>query len=233
MKKKSKMVKYWLILILIFIIGLIGFLSPYGDEKWNFLFENMILLPINLILTIFAINKVLELVESERSTRRFARITKKANEHLIKIIKKNVVSIPINCQVYDASRDEIELFNEVTKSPKVFFKNELFQNNRTYQFLDGEKCYNYLGIRMIHCNIIDVEVKKYMERYELLFDENLFNQLAIFEQENFSFGILNYQTDQGKIGPLSGDLAYMQSEALKYLAEAKKLIDLLESYETR
>ena len=98
--------KYCLILVVIIVVGLIGFLAPYGDARWNFLFENMIWLPVELFLTVFAVNKVLELVEEDRSRQRFIRMMSRANRSLIKVIKRNIVSIPINCLVYDANRYE-------------------------------------------------------------------------------------------------------------------------------
>lgn len=222
--------KYWFILVAIFIVGLIGFLVPYGDARWNFLFENMIWLPVELFLTVFAVNKILELIEEDRNRQRFIRLTRKANASLIKVIKKNIVSIPINCLVHDANRDEIQLYDEIIHSPQNFFTEELFKGERIYHFDVTKKNYNYLGIKMIHCNIIDSEIKKYLDRYEFFFDDDLFNQLTIFEQKNFSFGILNYKTDLGKIGPLVGEPSFMEKEALEYLTVANDLIALLSSY---
>lgn len=223
--------KYWIILVMIFIVGLIGFLVPYGDARWNFLFENMIWLPVELFFTVFAVNKVLELIEKDRSRQRFIRMTRNANSSLIKVIKKNIVSIPINCSVHDANRDEIQLYDEIIQSPQNFFMEELFKEERVYHFDVAEKNYNYLGIKMIHCIIIDNEIKKYLDRYEFFLDDDLFKQLTVFEQKNFSFGILDYKTDLGKTGPLVGEPSFMEKEALEYLTEANDLITLLESYE--
>lgn len=223
--------KYCLILVVIIVVGLIGFLAPYGDARWNFLFENMIWLPVELFLTVFAVNKVLELVEEDRSRQRFIRMMSRANRSLIKVIKRNIVSIPINCLVYDANRYEMQLYDEIINSPQNFFTEELFKGERIYNIDGVRKEYNYLGIIMVHCDLIDYEIKKYLDRYELFFDDNLFKQLTVFEQKNFSFGILNNKTGIGRSGPLVGEPSFMENKVLKYLKEANDLITLLESYE--
>lgn len=223
--------KYWHILGAIIIVGLIGFLVPYGDVRWNFLFENMIWLPVELFLTVFAVNKVLELVEEDRGRQRFIRMTSRANSSLIKVIKRNIVSIPINCLVHDANRDEMQLYDEIINSPQNFFTEELFKGERIYNIDGVRKEYNYLGIRMVHCDFIDYEIKNYLDRYELFFDDNLFKQLTVFEQKNFSFGILNNMNDFGRIGQLVAEPGSFKKGAMEYLKEADDLITLLESYE--
>lgn len=223
--------KYWFILVAIFIVGLIGFLVPYGDARWNFLFENMIWLPVELFLTVFAVNKILELIEEDRNRQRFIRLTRKANEHLVDTIKKNVVSIPINCQVYDKDRNENQLYDKIIENPSAYFTEELFYSTRSYAYVSYEKNYNYLGIKMVHCEKIDTEIKKYIERYEPYLDDDLFNQLNIVEQKNYSFGVLNFKTDIGKIGGLSiGGIETLEKGAQEFLKEINNLVILLESY---
>lgn len=227
--------KYTIILIIIGIIGVIGFLAPYGHEKWNFIFENMIWLPFEIFITIFAINKVFELIEENRNRERFIRVTGKKNDQLIRTIKINIVGIATDSEYHDENRNEIELYNKIVDDPKLFFNTDLFTSYRTFHFTSSNDIkYNYLGILSIKCDKINTVLKEYFERYELYLDDDLFEAISNFESLNYSMGILNYKsTSLGKTNPITGDYVEMQQNAIDYIAEADKLIKLLETYKRK
>lgn len=46
--------QFFYVLIGVFAAGLIGFFLPIGEDKWNFVFENMIWFPFDIIIiTVF------------------------------------------------------------------------------------------------------------------------------------------------------------------------------------
>lgn len=236
-KNNSTWIKYLIIMLTIFISGLIGFLVPYGNIKWNFIFENMIWLPIELGFTVFAINKILELVEEKRSYEKFVRITGAKNKYLIKAIKKNIVHVAINCQTHDENRDEMKLFDKIVMNPTNYFNADLFSSNREYLVSYNpivRKTHNYNGIAYIHCHELDQRLKEYVEQFYFYFDDELFKELNNFKTLNHGFGnlshpsILNNTFDKYVVAPESYE--YLQEQALNYIDKSRKLINLLEKY---
>lgn len=229
--------KFGIVAILISLIGIVGFLIPFGDEKWNFLFENMIWLPVELTLTVFAFNKILNSIEERRNEERFIRVTSGKRESLIELIKQKIVAIPINCQYYDQDRNEIEIYDDIISNPKKYFNEDLFNSSREYMYAPNiKKQFNYSGIQHVACKEIDGKLKSFIERYELFFDDTLFELISNFEISNGSFGILNntlmYGMDSNSF-KMGGEESYLQELAIDYLNQANALIKHLESYSKR
>ncbi|MBL1228778.1 hypothetical protein IW492_05965 [Enterococcus sp. BWB1-3] len=226
-------VKYMFFLVIINLIGWVGFLLPYGNEKWNFIFENMIWLPFELLLTIFAINKIFESLEERKNRKRFVRVAGKRVDHLIDFIKRKVVAIPINCQYHDSTRDEIALYDEIIENPKKYFDETLFTSTREFLFSSNNKVeYNYMGIAHLQCLEIDSKLRKFIERYELYFDDDLFELISNFEIVNHSFGILDNTSGIGFTNYVQGDYSQLQKSAIEFVDESNRLIQLLSKYKT-
>lgn len=238
-KFKNGQKKYYItILLIIFIIGICGVRSFNGNSNWSFIFENMMWLPFELVLTIFSINKILELNEEKRNYEKFKYIAGEKNRYLIKAIKKNTVHIAINCQSHDENRDEIELYNKIIKNPKKYFNDELFSTSRKYLISDSSgriqtKNYNYFGIVYTHCNKLDQRLEKYIKQFYFYFDDKLFKQISDFKTSNSGFGRLDAPPvglNFNKNNIASEGYNCLQKEALDYIAETEKIIKLLEKY---
>lgn len=239
-KVNTTWIKYFILLIIIFILGLVGFLMPYGHAKWNFIFENMMWLPIELCFTIFAINKILELIEERRHHNIFVRIAGEKSIYLAEAIKITVVNIAVNCQAYDKNRDEIKLYDKILMEPTNYFNEKLFSSSREYLLSHNpveKRTYGYTGILFIHCHSLDTKLKKYIERFAFYFDDDLFKKIADFETLNQKFGSLNYPSifndtyEKYTIAPESYD--FLQEEAIIYISKAEKLIQVLEKYQKK
>lgn len=230
-------IKYLVIMFLIFILGLIGLLITYDNTKWSFIFENIMWLPIELGFTVFAINKVLELIQEKRNHGKFIRITGDQTKYLIEAIKENIVHIAVNCQVHDPNRNEENIYDKILKSPIEYFNSDLFSSNREYLISHNpivKKNYNYTGITYIHCKKLDKRLTEYIDQFYFYFDDQLFKEVNDFKTLNHGFGnlsqpsILNDTFDKYIIAPESYE--YLQKQALNYIKEAEQLISLLEEY---
>jgi len=113
MVKFVEQLRNWKMLIIalaaIMVVGLIGFIVPYGDEKWNFIFESMMWFPVEIGVTIFIIDKIIKKNnEKTDKFREFSQYYSIANEDLqsmIKSIKIQLISAVTNSQVENEEVD--------------------------------------------------------------------------------------------------------------------------------
>lgn len=113
MKKadKTKLI-FLLFMLLIFIIGIVGWFAPYGYARWNFFFENLIFFPVELIITVVVINKLLERVENEREFIDYYDIAEEALSDVQLRLKGSMVmghtgKIILCREKYDSSFEEL------------------------------------------------------------------------------------------------------------------------------
>lgn len=96
MKKIFSENKFMMYCILISIIGFIGFFCPYGYEEWNFLFENLAWFPLELMVTVLILERILdskkEKRESDKENKRFVELAGYRTNSLIKTLKENLYS---------------------------------------------------------------------------------------------------------------------------------------------
>lgn len=87
---------YFICSFLIVVIGFIGFLIPIGDEKWNFIFENMIWFPFELSITVFVLQKILDhnnqKQEKQKEIQRFSKLAENETSQFLKDIKTKALS---------------------------------------------------------------------------------------------------------------------------------------------
>jgi len=227
---KSSWMKYVVVLLVISILGLVGFLIPHNHEKWKFLFENMIWLPLEILITVFAFNKVVASIEKRKSHERFIKVVGKKTEALIFSIKKYIVAIPVNCQIYDADRDEEKLFEKIIENPEQYFNEKLFNSHRPYMFGENTSVnYNYYGIAYVACSSIDTELKKYLDRYAGYLEDGVFELIVRFEQSNQNMGVLSSPKFVFEKDIILGEGNGVNEMAINYLQLATQLINTLEA----
>lgn len=94
--------KLFLFLMLICFIGIIGRLLPYGNEMWNFIFENMIWFPVEAGVTIFIVDRIIhknnEKLESIREFNQYYDLANEDLEEMITSIKIQLISAITNTQ---------------------------------------------------------------------------------------------------------------------------------------
>ncbi|MDF0480806.1 hypothetical protein OL233_11000 [Vagococcus sp. PNs007] len=108
------------------IIGFLGFLSPYGDEKWNFIFENLIWIPIEVIVLGIVVTKLLtnseEVQNKKIQDKRYKKLAGKSQKECMKTIYFQLIDLMTGMHT-------IENYSEVYK--KEYSKiNELFTSEK-------------------------------------------------------------------------------------------------------
>lgn len=225
------MLSFFAFSVIIFLIGVIGF-SNY-DGNWNFIFENMIWFPIEITVTAFVIDRILDMVQSKRDDEKFKRVTRKANELLIGVLKRQIVGIVFNNNVYNPNREEIELYDKIIANPNKYLTDDLFKSAREYNIVGGiKKNYNFIGILMMQCLEMDKHLKEYINRYSIYFNDDIYKQISLVEQTNYyEIGVLNYPNDLGKLADgynFSGNFDEMKSKLVEFFLEVNRLIELIE-----
>lgn len=140
------------------------------------------------------INKLLNNLEAKKERERFKRVTKRSSAHIILSLKKNVVDIVHDRTVYDSNRPEInELYNQIVNNLEKMIDDKLVSTKRLYRVNKSSKVnLNIYGILHTECNILDNELKKYIERFHIFFDDDIYLKITELEKNNFNLGKLNY-----------------------------------------
>ncbi|HDU8537380.1 TPA: hypothetical protein RG755_002873, partial [Enterococcus faecalis] len=79
------------------LLGIIGRFIPYGNESWNFLFENLIWFPIELTVTLLFVERIIDKknkkIENTREFNQYYTIAESDLTELIYDMKVQVISI--------------------------------------------------------------------------------------------------------------------------------------------
>ncbi|MBA3926555.1 hypothetical protein [Listeria rustica] len=79
------------------IVGVIGFLAPYGNERWNFIFENLIWLPLELALVVFIFDRLMkrnnERVAAKREFDEYFLLAEARLTELIQVLKLEMIKV--------------------------------------------------------------------------------------------------------------------------------------------
>ncbi|MBC2391352.1 hypothetical protein [Listeria booriae] len=79
------------------IIGVVGFLAPYGNERWNFIFENLIWLPLELALVVFIFDRLMkrnnERVATKREFDEYFLLAEARLTELIQVLKLEMIKV--------------------------------------------------------------------------------------------------------------------------------------------
>lgn len=120
--------KFILLLISFSFIGIIGRVSTYGSEIWNFLFENMIWFPVEVGITIFIFDKIIQKnnlkIENNREYNEYYSVAETDLNKLLETIKLHSVSAITNSQLQGDELDK-EFANVCNNIPEVITINNL------------------------------------------------------------------------------------------------------------
>lgn len=84
--------KFIIISIMISLVGFFGVIVPYGEEKWNFVFENLMWLPIELLITISVLEKIMEKNKKKQEMHMFIKLSGTETMELLSIVKHKLYS---------------------------------------------------------------------------------------------------------------------------------------------
>ncbi|WP_413515856.1 hypothetical protein [Carnobacterium maltaromaticum] len=87
---------FFMVLIVIFVVGLIGIMFLPGNGKWGFIFENMLWFPIDIVIAVFIFDKIIsennEKVEEKREFDNYYTLAERRLNDLIKLLKIQMIS---------------------------------------------------------------------------------------------------------------------------------------------
>lgn len=97
---------FWLLVFICFV-GIIGRVLPYGNEMWNFIFENMIWFPVEAGVTIFIVDRIIQKnndkLESIREFNQYYALANEDLEEMITSFKIQLISAVTNSQ-YESTK---------------------------------------------------------------------------------------------------------------------------------
>lgn len=237
--EKNDWWKYIGLLVFLSIIGFIGVFYSPENTRWVFIFENMAWLPFELGLTIFAINKILELTDSKREKERFRKLTRTDVKSLIVTLKYNLAGIVSDDSTYDSSRDVDAIFHELATKPELLITDDLIKSNRTYSTgFDGKTSksikLNFDGIKFLKLKSIDEKLQNFLNRYSIYMEDNFMEDLINLINKTQNIGMLKKfssiqinHTSQYKID--EGSIDYLKNELSDYSEQVVKFVEKLQS----
>lgn len=180
---------YFICSFLIVLIGFIGFLIPIGDEKWNFIFENMIWFPIEISITVFVLQKILDYnnqkFERQKEILRFLKIAENETSQFLKDIKTKAFSAFTGEMVFENVDDRFRLLVENFDS--IITIDYLKQGIDTVIFdpvnpMDSfNNRVNYNHIQSVNNFAIELEnaVMEYISKYNDILPDELLDEISI------------------------------------------------------
>lgn len=234
LNKKIPNYFWYIIPIIIIVFGFLGL--NISNSKYNFVFENMIWLPIELSITIFALNKLFNFIDEKRNSKRFVQVANRKNRFLISNIKKTVVNIAIENKKYNKNRDIVKLYDEILDNPTNYFNDKLFKSTREYLISYKPTKYtshNYMSFVNENCSKLDKSLKEYTERFAPYFDDKLFKAISDFEISNNKFGLLknSFMVNESKDNIIAREsYDYLKDDAIEYVSNSSDLINILKEY---
>ena len=200
MKNYLKNNKFILACILISVVGVIGFLSPYGHEKWNFIFENLTWFPIELVVTVSVLERIISKKEEAARKNRFIKVSKVDLERSIIKMRSSILSSYLGIERQDISiKEQLELLIE--DFDNVFTVDFIKKGLKTIHIFEGDlmravneqKTYQqsyFLSIFNL-ANTIRGNVDVFINRYGRVLPDDLLDELynlrTVF-QSNIIFG---------------------------------------------
>lgn len=172
------MKKFWKLIIcfalIILTIGVIGKTVSYGDSDWNFIFEDMIWFPIEAGITIFVLDRIIQLRDNARDKQRYINLVSRSSIELMRLMKLKVVNYALDD--IELERDAEEQFNKIKNTPNEYFTIEFFSKMRAFynpQLKSSEE-YNMYGILYECFYPLRQGLDDYISRYSFLLDDELF-----------------------------------------------------------
>ncbi|HBI1773524.1 hypothetical protein QLQ35_04535 [Enterococcus faecalis] len=184
------------------LLGIIGRFIPYGNESWNFLFENLIWFPIELTVTLLFVERIIDeknkKIENTREFNQYYSIAEPDLTELIYVMKVQVISIYTGIfatdleqvkkymEELDANIDMYINIEKVREGRKIYIVNpqDLFNPEERYlSFYNSLE--QYLGkiIPLIekhlslYVKLIPVDIFQLLTRHTQRLEENIFSSL--------------------------------------------------------
>ncbi|MDT2808185.1 hypothetical protein [Vagococcus lutrae] len=209
--------------ILIIFIGVVGFLLPYGNERWNFIFENLIWFPIELAITVFVLEKILENSHEKQKIERFIKLSSVETKETIDAIKAKLYS------AYTATmlNDKSELDNEMLKIYINFneiYTVDVFKKGLDIYIVDTKKPlfdvhikenFNYIVCLLKFSFEVNKLIEEYLNKNVFFLPEDVFNEIVILRnvlQNSYLFKV--DLTFQDKLN-LYGQNLHFSDETIK------------------
>lgn len=173
--------------------GVIGKVSPLGKSVWEFVFENMIWFPVEVVITVLILDKIIAERDEARDRQRFNKITREANPRLIITLKKNLAALVVDESVYDPERNDDEIFIKVLNNPSKYLTDSFFKTMRLFHFINSsDQYYNFQGISYHYCSIMEKALREYQERYIAVMNDDVLEIIAKLQNTLRSAGFLDF-----------------------------------------
>lgn len=190
---KKYMKELVLFALICIVIGVLGRVSTLGKSEWNFIFENMIWFPVEVVITVAVLDKIIAERDEARDRQRFAKITRETNPSLINTLKANLAALVVDNSTYDPARSDSEIFKNVLDNPSDYLTNEFFNTMRLFRFINaGEQYYNFQGISYHYCSIMEKALQEYQERYIAVMDDEVLELIVKLQNSLRGAGFLDF-----------------------------------------
>ncbi|MFS1024169.1 hypothetical protein ACFC9R_02535 [Enterococcus casseliflavus] len=136
--KRIKKYNFIIISILISIVGLVGFVVPYGEERWNFIFENLMWFPIELLITVLVLEKILDEKNKKNEMDRFIRVSGSVTMELISTIQHKLYSAFTAEMIIDEDKLS-EKMGDIYENFESIYTIEHFKNGLDVYIVDTKK----------------------------------------------------------------------------------------------
>lgn len=184
------------------LLGIIGRFIPYGNESWNFLFENLIWFPIELTVTLLFVERIIDKknkkIENTREFNQYYTIAESDLTELIYDMKVQVISIYTGIfatdseqvkkymEELDANIDMYINVEKVREGRKIYILNpqDLFHPEEIYlSFYNSLEQYSGKIIPLIekhlslYVKLIPVDIFQLLTKHTQRLEENIFSSL--------------------------------------------------------
>ncbi len=184
------------------LLGIIGRFIPYGNESWNFLFENLIWFPIELTVTLLFVERIIDKknkkIENTREFNQYYTIAESDLTELIYDMKVQVISIYTGIfatdseqvkkymEELDANIDMYINVEKVREGRKIYILNpqDLFNPEEIYlSFYNSLEQYSGKIIPLIekhlslYVKLIPVDIFQLLTKHTQRLEENIFSSL--------------------------------------------------------
>lgn len=194
---------------IILIIGILGRFLPYGSLEFNFIFENMIWFPIEVTLTVFILDKIIQLRENEKEKNRYKRIVGRHSAALISNLKRQVVYYFRDPDVNDDTGSIENKFKEISDNPNTLLTLEFFNSMREFNFIGNPQktIYNYQGMAFQYMSVCYKAIEQYINRYSVFLDDDVFQILDKLQNRFNDVGKLDYPSESLWVTPMNCNIS--------------------------
>lgn len=233
--KKYIFNRSWLVffsmLLLLLIIGIIWFIR-YPTARYDFIYENLIWFPLEIAVTTLVINKILSSLDKRKEKDRFIKVTKRPTETLILSLKENIVDIVFDRNTYSEKRPSTdELYKEIINDIDSKVDDNLTATTRSIRLNSTSLSLNIYGILTVACDQLNTDLKKYIDRFHIFFDDDIYLAVTYLEKRNFSLGLLRdpFALEKGNSDKyvISGNQDDLRKEIQEHIKRIDSLIALL------